>query len=246
MIGGVYHPRARGGAMSDALTDAKYAMNRLMRVAALRGAGLVLILAAATALVALVSYSSDDASLNNANLRDTSNLLGAFGAVAADLMLQLFGWAALAFLTPLLVWGTRALRGKSLKYAMWRLVAWPLGTITVAAGLGLMPPLASLPAGAGGMIGIAASGLSAHAAQVWQMPSFDLGAAAGPADSGPSAGLPGHGPALHAIARGVMAIPSGTRWLAGLVTKRPKIHFGHDEEGEHEYEDDEGRYLSPG
>ena len=43
MIGGVYHPRARGGAMSDALADAKYAMNRLMRVAVLRGAGLVLV-----------------------------------------------------------------------------------------------------------------------------------------------------------------------------------------------------------
>jgi hypothetical protein len=35
-----------------------------------------------------------------------------------------------------------------------------------------------------------------------------------------------------------MNIPSGARWLAGLV-KRPQIHLGHDEEGEHEYEDDE-------
>ena len=32
MIGGVYHPRARGGAMSDALADAKLAMNRLVRM----------------------------------------------------------------------------------------------------------------------------------------------------------------------------------------------------------------------
>src|SRR5215475_6623716 len=134
MIGGVYHPRAKGAGMSDALADAKHAMNRLMRVAALRGAGLLLLAAAATALVALLSYSSDDASLNNANLRDAGNWLGAFGAVAADLMLQMFGWAALAFLAPLFVWGLRAVRGKGIKYAMWPLVAWPLGTITVAAG----------------------------------------------------------------------------------------------------------------
>jgi S-DNA-T family DNA segregation ATPase FtsK/SpoIIIE len=40
------------------------------------------------------------------------------------------------------------------------------------------------------------------------------------------------------IARGVFAIPSGARWLAGLV-KKPQIHFGHDEEGDHEYQDDE-------
>ena len=104
MIGGVYHPRARGGAMSDALTDAKYAMNRLVRMLALRGAGLALVLAAAAALLALLTYSSDDASLNNANLRDAGNLLGPLGAVAADLLLQLFGWAALAFLAPLFVW----------------------------------------------------------------------------------------------------------------------------------------------
>jgi S-DNA-T family DNA segregation ATPase FtsK/SpoIIIE len=239
MIGGVYHPRARGGAMSDALTDAKYAMNRLMRVAALRSAGLVLILAAATALTALISYSSDDASLNNANLRDAGNWLGAFGAVAADMMLQIFGWAALAFLAPLFVWGTRALRGKSLKYAMWRLVAWPLGTITVAAGLGLMPPLASLPAGAGGMIGIAANGLSAHAAQVWQMPALAWALPLGLLIAGLPLAFLATGLRFMPLARGVMAIPSGARWLAGLVTKRPRIHFGHDEESQHEYEDDE-------
>jgi hypothetical protein len=53
MIGGVYHPRARGGVMSDALTDARHAMNRLMRILALRGAGLALLLAALAALIAL-------------------------------------------------------------------------------------------------------------------------------------------------------------------------------------------------
>ena len=238
MIGGVYHPRARGGAMSDALADAKYAMHRLMRVAALRGAGLLLVLAAAAALVALVSYSSDDASLNNANLRDAGNWLGAFGAVAADLMLQVFGWAALAFLAPLFVWGSRALRGKSLKYAMWRLLAWPLGTIIVAAGLGLVPPLASLPAGAGGMIGIATHGLSAHAAQVWQMPSLAWALPLGLLIAGLPLAFLATGLRLMPIARGVMAIPSGASWLAGLV-KRPKIHFGNDEEGDHEYADDE-------
>jgi len=242
MIGGVYHPRARGGAMSDALANAKYAINRLMRVAALRAAGLLLLFAAAAALVALVSYSSDDASLNNANLRDAGNWLGPFGAVAADLMLQIFGWAALAFLAPLFVWGARAVRDKSLKYAMWRLVAWPLGTITVAAGLGLLPPLASLPAGAGGMIGIAAGGLSAHAAQVWQMPSLSWALPLGLLIVGLPLAFLATGLRLAPIARGIIAIPAGAKWLAGLV-KRPQIHFGHDEEADHEYEDDdEGAY----
>src|SRR5258706_555563 len=243
MIGGVYHPGARGGAMSDALTDAKYAMNRLMRVAALRSAGLLLVLAAAAALVALVSYSSDDASLNNANLRDASNWLGAFGAVAADLLLQIFGWAALAFLAPLFVWGARALRGKSLKYAMWRLLAWPLGTLTVAAGLGLLPPLTSLPAGAGGMIGIAANGLSAHAALVWQTPALAWALPLGLLIVGLPLAFLATGLRFVPIARGIMNIPAGMAWLITFF-KKPNFSFAHhDDEGDHEYEDDdEGAY----
>ena len=38
MIGGVYHPRSKGGAMSDALADARRALARLARIAAMRGA----------------------------------------------------------------------------------------------------------------------------------------------------------------------------------------------------------------
>jgi S-DNA-T family DNA segregation ATPase FtsK/SpoIIIE len=243
MIGGVYHPRARGGAMSDALADAKYAMNRLMRAGALRGAGLMLLLAAAAALVALLSYSSDDASLNNANLRSAGNWLGPLGAVAADLLLQIFGWAALAFLAPLFVWGARALRGKSLKYAMWRLLAWPLGTLTVAAGLGLLPPLTSLPAGAGGMIGIAANGLSAHAAQVWQTPALAWALPLGLLIVGLPLAFLATGLRFVPIARGIMNIPAGAAWLIGFF-KKPNFSFAHhDDEDGHEYEDDdEGAY----
>jgi S-DNA-T family DNA segregation ATPase FtsK/SpoIIIE len=100
--------------MSDALADARHAMNRLLRMLVMRGAGLALVLAAAAALLALVSYSADDASLNNANVRDVTNWLGPLGAVASDLLLQVFGLAAAMFLAPLFVWGARALRGKSL------------------------------------------------------------------------------------------------------------------------------------
>src|SRR5579872_2485315 len=170
MVGGVYHPRARGGAMSDALAEARRALARLARMAALRGAGLLLFAAALAALVALASFHSDDASFNNANAREVSNLLGPLGATAADLLLQTFGFAALAALAPLFAWGARALAGRALKYAMWRALAWPLGTMTVAAGLGVFPAPSTLPAGAGGWVGIAAAGLSNHTAQVWQAP----------------------------------------------------------------------------
>ena len=245
MVGGVYHPRAKGGALQDALADARRAMNRLMRMLALRGAGMLLIAAALAGLVTLVSYSPDDASLNNANLRDASNWLGAVGATAADLMLQLFGFAAIAFLAPLLVWGTRAVRGKSVKHAMWRLVAWPLGTATVAAGLGLFARPQSLPAGAGGMIGIAASGLSAHAAQVWHTPAVAWALPLTLLLAGLPLAFLATGLRFMPLYRGAMNIPATAIWLWGLI-KKPDFSFGHHDDADdhdHAYEDDdEGAY----
>ncbi|HEY0282370.1 MAG TPA: DNA translocase FtsK 4TM domain-containing protein, partial [Rhizomicrobium sp.] len=157
---GAYQPRPRGAAMADALDDARHALARLSRLLVMRGAGLVVLLATLAVLIALVSYDSGDASLNNATGGEVSNLLGPIGATAADLLLQLFGYAALAFAIPLTVWGTRALMGRTLRHALARAFAWLLGTIFLAAGLGILPPPESLPAGAGGMIGIAVAALS--------------------------------------------------------------------------------------
>ncbi len=164
-MGGVYRPRPRGAAMSDALADARAAVARLTQIAILRGAGgLVLILSLAVG-VALATYSSGDPSLNNATGRPVDNWLGPLGATAADVLLQAFGIAAFAFIAPLAVWGTRAMMGRGMKHAVWRAIAWPIGTVFVAAGLGLLPKFQTLPAGAGGWIGIAATNLSNYAGQ---------------------------------------------------------------------------------
>ena len=111
---GVYQPRSRGGAMRDALDEARRAIARVLRIAVLRGAGGVLLLASMAAFVALMSYHHADPSLNNATGQDPSNLLGGPGAAAADLLLECLGFAAIAFLAPPAVWGARALRGRGL------------------------------------------------------------------------------------------------------------------------------------
>jgi len=138
------------------------------------------------------------------------------------------------------VWGARALRGKSLKYAMWRLVAWPLGTVTVAAGLGLFPAPISLPAGVGGMIGIAAYGLSVHAAQIWHTPSLSWALPLGLLLAGLPLAFLATGLRFMPLVRGVMGVPAAARWAAGLI-KKPDLLWGHhdDDEDAHEYEDDE-------
>src|SRR6202000_406765 len=163
----LYQPRSRSSAMSDALAEARLALARLMQLAILRGAGLVILLATLAAAVALATYSSSDPSLNNATGKVASNWLGPLGATAADMLLEAFGLAAIVFLAPLAVWGSRALMGRGISHAAWRAVAWPLGTVLIASGLGVMPAIEGLPAQDGGWIGIAASSLSANAGQVW-------------------------------------------------------------------------------
>ncbi|HWA69997.1 MAG TPA: DNA translocase FtsK 4TM domain-containing protein [Rhizomicrobium sp.] len=245
MIGGVYHPRAKGGAMSDALADARQALNRLIRMLALRGAGLLLVIAAAAALLALVSYSADDPSLNNANLRDAANWLGPVGAVAADELLQALGIAAVFALLPLMVWGARALRGKSLKHAMWRAVAWPLGAMMTAAGLGLLPAPERLPAGFGGWVGIAATHLSANAASVWHQSWVSWALPLALLLTGLPLAFLATGLRVMPLYRGLLNIPATGLWLWDLIRK-PGFSFGHHDEADsenHDYEDDdEGAY----
>ena len=77
-------------------------------------AGLVLIAATAGIALALCSWSVEDPSLNHAAPGPVRNLLGAPGAVAADLIMQLFGVAAIAFLAPVASGdGGLSLRGAS-------------------------------------------------------------------------------------------------------------------------------------
>jgi len=158
--------------MADALADARRSVSRLFRILLMRGAGLLVLVAAAAVLVAFISYDPADASLDNATGREVTNLMGPFGATAADILLQFFGFAALAFLAPPIVWGTRAALGWPLRYAVLRAFAWPLGTLMLAAGLGILPRPEGLPAGAGGLIGIACASLAHRFADLWQLSWF--------------------------------------------------------------------------
>ena len=235
--------------MQDALADARHTLNRLMRMLAMRGAGLLLIAVAVAGLVTLISYHNGDASLNNANLRDADNWLGPVGATAADLMLQIFGFAAIAFLAPLLVWGARTLRGRAISYALWRLAAWPLGTIILAAGLGLLPASQNLPAGAGGVIGIMTTGLSAHAAQVWHHPVIAWALPLTLLLIGLPLSFLATGLGIVPIYRGMMDMPATAVWLWSSVRKlnfswaRAKDYDDDDTQDDATYDDDdEGAY----
>ncbi len=224
MAGGVYQPRSRGAAMADALADARRALANLLRLALMRGAGGLLFLGGLAALVALASYSADDSSLNNATGHQDSNWLGPLGATAADILLQSFGIAALAALAPPMVWGFRALLGRSLKHAMWRALAWPLGCVFLAAGLGVMPRPEMLPAGAGGLIGIAVAALSAHVAQVYATPWIATAMPALLFVAGLPLAFVATGLKLTPILRGIANVPAFLFWI-GSMAKMPTTSF---------------------
>ncbi len=234
---GVYQPRSRRTAIADALDDARRAVTQAVQMALMRGAGAALFLGSAAALTALVSYNPNDSSLNNATTRDPSNLLGGLGATAADLLLQTFGLAAVTALLPPAVWGARALMGRGVSQAMWRALAWPSGAVLLAAGFGLLPAPFTLPAGAGGLIGLAASGLAAHAAltlhQGWAAFVLPLVALI----VGAPLAFLATGLQLRPLLRSAARLPSVVARVGGMI--RMPEHFAHHDDDEEEDADDE-------
>ena len=243
---GAYQPRTRKAAFADAMADARHKLSRALGIAMLRGAGAVLFLSAAAMMLALATYNSADASMNNATGAEPTNLLGGLGATAADLLLQTFGLAAMAFLLPPALWGVRALTGKHLSHAMWRAFAWFLGTLFVSAGLGVIPGPQSLPTrGSGGLIGLAAAGLSAHTAQAygasWLAYALPLSLLI--------AGLPlaflATGIHFFRFARSMANIPAFFVWTHSITTRalsefRKERDYVHDSDDDaHEYDDEQ-------
>ncbi len=235
---GTYQPRPRRAQLVDALEEARTSFLHLTKILIFRGAGAVLLLGALGAFIALSSFNPHDVSLNNATGVPPSNLFGGVGATAADLLLQTFGFAALCALAPPAVWGARAFLGHGLNRAIWRATAWPLGTLFVAAGLGVFPAPVTLPAGTGGLIGIAAYGLSKHAAfaygQSWVAIALPLSLL--------MAGMPlaflATGLRLRPILRGATYIPAFFLWLGSMLRLPEFLTREREHEEEQEEEND--------
>jgi S-DNA-T family DNA segregation ATPase FtsK/SpoIIIE len=240
-MAGVYQPRSRRAAFSDALADARRTLARALGEAVLRGAGALLFLGIAAALVALATYNSADPSLNNATWREPTNLLGPLGATAADILLQTFGFAALAFLAPPAVWGIRALTGHVFRDAVWRAIAWPLGTLFVAAGLGAWPAPLSLPAGAGGTIGIAAFALASNVAKVYHADWISYAMLTLLLVAGLPLAFLATGLRFAPIARSLVNIPAFALWFGALVHSKQSEFRARREPSarDHDHEDDE-------
>ena len=118
-------------------------------------AGLFLIGLAVLAAIALATWSVQDPSLSHATKAPVRNLLGLPGAVAADLLMQLFGLAALAWVLPVAIWGWRLVTHRPLDRERLRVAFWIAGALLAAAFAACLPTLARwpLPTGLGGVAG---------------------------------------------------------------------------------------------
>src|SRR5712671_5788327 len=117
--------------------------------------GVALIVLAALLALALATWSVQDPSLNHATNSPVRNLLGVPGAIVADLLMQLLGVAALAFILPVAIWGWRLLTHRPLRRERIRLLFWITGVLLTAGCAAALPRSGAwpLPVGLGGVIG---------------------------------------------------------------------------------------------
>jgi DNA segregation ATPase FtsK/SpoIIIE, S-DNA-T family len=117
--------------------------------------GLALIVLAGGGGVALATWSVQDPSLSHATAARVRNVLGAPGAITADLLIQLMGIGAIALIVPVGVWGWRLLTHRHPGRERLRLALWLVGAVCFCAFASCLPTTAAwpLPTGLGGVIG---------------------------------------------------------------------------------------------
>ena len=126
--------------------------------------------------VSLFSFSISDASLNNATGATVGNWGGGLGAATADLLLQLFGGAAMLWVAPLAIWGAAALVSaapeETSRDAWLRFILFPVALIAASAFAAILPIPASWPfaTGVGGVVGGGVYGFAASALRAIQAP----------------------------------------------------------------------------
>jgi S-DNA-T family DNA segregation ATPase FtsK/SpoIIIE len=236
---GVYQPRSRRGQIADAIASFRDWLRDLVAETLRRALGLALVIVAIAMIAALASYDSADPSFNVATGRDAGNWLGATGAYTADLLFQMFGLAALALSAAFGAWGWQTVTGKHLKQAALRLLALVLGGLFLAAGLGALPGLTALPAGAGGIPGRMALFFTATTGAAFSAPWLSilipmLFATLGAVLIFVAAELKGH--TVLALARGAFDLSVGT---AGFLARLRFRRRAPDEEATEKWVDDE-------
>jgi DNA segregation ATPase FtsK/SpoIIIE, S-DNA-T family len=117
--------------------------------------GLCVLTGVGAASLALLTWSVEDPSLNHATSTPIRNLLGAPGAIVADIAMQSMGLSCIVALTPPAFWGWTLMTRRRLERARLRVALWLIGSIAAAGLAGFLPAPTHwpLPSGLGGVLG---------------------------------------------------------------------------------------------
>ncbi len=127
------------------------------------GLGIALVLASLLLLLALLTYSPADASLDTASDSPVGNYLGRDGALIADALLQSLGLAAYLLPAVLLGWAFRLMLQRPVRRPLRCGALLGLALALGAAACSILHPGLALPAGAGGAVGWALLDLAGRA-----------------------------------------------------------------------------------
>jgi S-DNA-T family DNA segregation ATPase FtsK/SpoIIIE len=127
-----------------------------VRLLAVRSIGTLLVAASLALGVALATHDAVDPSFSTAAGGPPVNWVGSFGAYSSDLLLMLFGPAALLFLPVLAVAGLRMMRGEPAGRLARSLLVAALGILLAGIALAMVrgTAVSGLPAGWGGALGL--------------------------------------------------------------------------------------------
>jgi S-DNA-T family DNA segregation ATPase FtsK/SpoIIIE len=133
--------------------------------------GLGLLVVAVMCALALATWSVQDPSFSHATNAPIRNLLAKPGAIASDLMMQIFGLASLAIVVPIAVWGWRMITHRALDREWLRLIMWIAAIVLASAFASCLPRSGGwpLPSGLGGVVGDA----------LLKVPAYVLGTVSG-------------------------------------------------------------------
>jgi len=189
--------------------------------------GLVLITLSFIGATALATWSVQDPSLSHATNAPIHNLVGAPGAIAADLLIQLLGLAAVVFVLLIAILGWRLVTHRPLYRERLRMLFWIVAAILAAAFASCLPKTASwpLPNGLGGVIGDA----------LLRVPATLLGPLTGTSRIALAT-------VIGIIALGVFAVAAGFGWRDPVA----KAENDRDSDREAYLEDEERRSISLG
>src|SRR5712691_6698526 len=127
------------------------------------GLGVALVLAGILVLLALLTYTPSDASLDTAVDASPRNFLGRDGALIADILIQSVGLAAYLVPTVLFGWAFRLMLRRPIRRPVRGILLLLVALILGAAACSILHPRLALPAGAGGAVGWVLLGLAGHA-----------------------------------------------------------------------------------